>query len=195
MSLKGKSNLYIIAGPNGAGKTTFAREFLPKFAQCAEFINADLIAQGLSPFSPQRSALKAGKLLLEQIDTLTRSKKDFAFETTLSGRTYLNLLKNLRKRDYVIHLFFLWIPKINLALERIKTRVELGGHDVPEKDVRRRFQRGVVNLFQLYNPVLDSWIIFDNSTEHPTIIAKREKSKITIFNKEIYDVIRGRAGV
>ena len=156
-------NLYIIAGPNGSGKTTFARKFLPDHAECTHFINADLIAQGLSPFSPVVAAMKAGRLVLKEIQELSGKGISFAFETTLSGKTYLSLIKSLKNKGYQIHLFFLWIPSPNLALERIKERVASGGHDVPAADVRRRFRRSVDNFFKVYESHLDSWMLFDNS--------------------------------
>ena len=126
-------NLYIIAGPNGSGKTTFARKFLPDRTDCTQFINADLIAQGLSPFSPVVAAMKAGRLVLKEIEELSGKGLSFAFETTLSGKTYISLLNKLRNRGYRIHLFFLWIPSSILALERIKERVKSGGHDAPPR--------------------------------------------------------------
>ena len=122
---------YIIAGPNGAGKTTFARQLLPYYAECLEFVNADLIANGLSPFFPERAAILAGRLMLQQIHLLADHGRDFGFETTLSGKTYVRLLRDLRDRGYRIHLFFLWIPNIDIALERVADRVRRGGHNVP----------------------------------------------------------------
>src|SRR5690242_8742439 len=116
-------NVYIIAGPNGAGKTTFAREFLPHYADCRTFINADLIAQGLSPLSPDAAAFRAGRLMLEEIQRLADSGRDFGFETTLSGRTYMSLLGELAQRGYATHLFFLWLPSTRFALSRIRNRV------------------------------------------------------------------------
>lgn len=182
-------NLYIIAGPNGAGKTTFAREFLPHFANCQYFVNADLIAQGLSPFAPEGMAMKAGRLLLEQIHDLAEKKLDFAFETTLSGKAYISFLKKLRNDGYKIHLFFLWIPDVELALARIKDRVSRGGHDVPSVDVRRRFSRGIKNLINDYRPLLDSWILFDNSTAEPMMIAREDKEGINISDKLLFEAI------
>ena len=136
-------NVYIIAGPNGSGKTTFARLFLPDYAKCPHFINADLIAQGLAPFEPRTAAMQSGKLVLQQIDEHVRRGVDFAFETTLAGKTYVRLLRELRAKGYNVHLFFLWIPSPELATARIKDRVTEGGHHVPPEDVRRRFERGL----------------------------------------------------
>jgi len=176
--------LYVIAGPNGAGKTTFARTFLPQYANCTHFVNADLIAQGLSPFSPASVALKGGRLLLEQIQGLAAKRADFAFETTLSGKKHRALLLKLKRRGYHIRLFFLWIPDVRLALTRIAQRVQEGGHYVPEPDVRRRFHRGLANLFGLYQDAVDSWSIFDNSTEKPTLIAEHQGDHQTIYDAD-----------
>ena len=125
------SSVYIIAGPNGAGKTTFAREFLPNYADCKNFINADLIAQGVSPFSPEEVAFRAGRLMIEEINSYVKHGASFGFETTLSGRSYLNLIRDLTRRRYEVHFFFLWIPNVALALSRVRARVLEGGHDVP----------------------------------------------------------------
>ena len=126
------TNAYIIAGPNGAGKTTFAREFLPNYANCRNFINADLIAEGISPFSPETAAVRAGRLMLEEISLVMRRGSDFGFETTLSGRGHLNSVRRLKKRGYSVHFLYLWVPTVELALGRIRERVSRGGHDVPE---------------------------------------------------------------
>jgi predicted ABC-type ATPase len=134
--------LYIISGPNGAGKTTFAKEFLPDYVDCLEFVNADLIASGLSPFSPESAAIRAGRLMLERIHLLANRRIDFGFETTLSGKGYLRLLRGLKDRGYRISLFFLWVNNIEIALARIADRVRRGGHNVPEEIVRSRFHRG-----------------------------------------------------
>jgi predicted ABC-type ATPase len=124
--------LYIIAGPNGVGKTTFARTFLPKYADCKNFINADLIAQWMSPFSPEAAAMRAGRLVLSEIRFFAQRKVPFAFETTLSGRSYLRLIRQLKKQGYQVHVFFLWVRSVDVALSRVKDRVLKGGHDVPE---------------------------------------------------------------
>lgn len=123
------ANCYIIAGPNGAGKTTFAMEFLPLYANCRNFINADLIARGLSPFDPNAALFRAGRTLLERIAEFTEARTDFAFETTLSGRAYVPLLRRVKKAGFRLHLFYLWIPSAELALLRIRDRVESGGHN------------------------------------------------------------------
>ena len=183
---KKSPNLYIIAGPNGAGKTTFAKEFLPHYAKCENFVNADLIAQGLSPFSPEAAGIKAGRLLLKQIHEFAERRADFAFETTLSGKTYVSLLRRLKQHGYVIHLFFLWIPSVELAVARIKRRVAEGGHNVPVADVRRRFGRSVQNFFEVYRSLLDSWSLFDNSTTRPSLIAEEEDGKLSIVEAELF---------
>lgn len=182
-------NLYIIAGPNGSGKTTFAKEFLPFYARCENFINADLIAQGLSPFSPSVAAMKAGRLVLREIRGLAAKGADFAFETTLSGKTYLSFLKMLKGKGYRIHLFFLWIPSAELALGRIKDRVASGGHDVPAVDVRRRFRRSIENFLDVYESLLDSWMFFDNSEEKPRLVAEKTAGKLSIKDAELYNKI------
>jgi predicted ABC-type ATPase len=185
-----RPKLYIIAGPNGAGKTTFARKFLPDYAKCLEFVNVDLIASGLSPFDPERAALKAGRIMLEQIHSLGNRGLDFGFETTLSGKSYLRLLNELKqKKDYNIHLFFLWISSIKLGLERIELRVQQGGHGIPEAVVRRRFSKGIFNFFHFYRLVVDKWIIFNNSGDVPEVIAFEESGKLEIVDPGLFALL------
>jgi len=178
--------LYIIAGPNGAGKTTFAKEFLPHFAKCSNFVNADLIALGLSPFSPSLVSIKAGKMLLSEIDNFIDRRVDFAFETTLAGKTYVNLIKEAKLKGYFINIFFLWIPNSQLAKERIKQRVKQGGHHVPDVDVKRRLDRSLKNFFNLYMPLADAWDIFDNSAINPVLIVKYNEKGLQVINKSLY---------
>jgi predicted ABC-type ATPase len=185
---------YIIAGPNGAGKTTFAREFLPYYAECKNFINADLIAQGLSPFSPETAAFRAGRLVLSEIASMAERHVDFGFETTLAGRSYMGLLRNLKKRGYHIHCFFLWLPRLDLVLSRIRERVAQGGHDVPEIDVRRRFERSARNFFLHYAPLCDSWIVFDNSGQAPAMIASMLHGSTAIMDGVAYRALIEKYG-
>lgn len=183
-------NVYIIAGPNGSGKTTFATMFLPDYVKCPNFVNADLIAQGLAPFEPRSAAIKAGKLVLQQIHEFAERGVDFAFETTLSGKSYVNLFSELKAKGYALHLFFLWIPSPELAVARIKERVLEGGHDVPANDVRRRFSRGISNFFNLYEPLLDSWMLFDNSKAKPVLIAKRRNGHREILDEKLFALVQ-----
>lgn len=134
-------------------------------------MNADLIARGLSPFAPERAAPQAGRIALERIRTLAHRGGDFAFETTLSGRTYAPVLRDMSSRGYTVHICYVWIASLDLALRRIALRVRAGGHDIPEQTARRRFAKSARNLFQLYVPLADSWLIFDNSGERPRLIA------------------------
>lgn len=182
-------NVYIISGPNGSGKTTFAKKFLPEYIKCPNFINADLIAQGLSPFLPQTAAIKAGKLVLSQIHEFSEMGVDFAFESTLAGKSYVNLCKILKAKDYKLHLFFLWIPNAELAIARIKDRVTEGGHNVPNQDVKRRFRRSIFNFFKLYQPLLDSWMLFNNASSLPVLVAKRKNGQTYVVDQELFQTI------
>jgi predicted ABC-type ATPase len=178
--------VYIIAGPNGAGKTTFAREFLPNYADCRSFINADMIAAGVSPFSPEAAAFRAGRLMLREIEEYVRRGESFGFETTLSGRSYLRTIRRLKKQGYALHIYFLWIPSVELALARIRKRVSEGGHDIPEPVARRRFERSARNFFVRYRPLADSWSLFDNSRLAPTTIATESGAGRRIIRQDLY---------
>jgi predicted ABC-type ATPase len=153
-------------------------------------VNVDLIAGGLSPFDPERAALKAGRIMLEQIHSLGNRGLNFGFERTLSGKSYLKLLKELKqKKGYNIHLFFLWVSNVRLALQRIELRVQQGGHDIPEDVVRRRFNKGISNFFHFYRPVVDRWIIFNNSGDVPEVIAFEESGKLEIVDPDLFDLL------
>lgn len=185
-------DVYVIAGPNGAGKTTFAKKFLPQYAKCQNFINADLIAQGLAPFAPNSAAIQAGKLVLAQFHDFSKRGITFAFETTLSGKTYRTLLTGLKKSGYNVHMFFLWIPTPALSISRIQDRVAEGGHDIPKQDARRRFTRSIDNFFNLYMPLADSWVLFNNAAATPELVAKWEKGDggTTVQNEKLFAEIR-----
>jgi predicted ABC-type ATPase len=163
---------YIIAVPNGAGKTTFAEEFLPKDAECLNFINADLIATGLSPFRPEVAAIRAGKLMLEQIDRCIQKGESFAFETTLSGRTYIKKIKEIKAKGCRVIIYFLKLASVDLAIERVKLRVAKGGHVVPVEDIKRRFDRSYMNFQEIYKALCDAWVVFDTFGPEPIIIDK-----------------------
>lgn len=154
----------------GAGKTTFAREFLPREAGVIHFVNADLIASGLSPLRPELAARQAGRLLLAELDRLAAVRTDFAFETTFSGRTYLHLLRQWKAAGYRIEMVFLSLPSVQLAFQRIAARVRQGGHNVLRADVVRRFERSQQNFRVLYRPLAHTWVVYDNSGEVPRLL-------------------------
>jgi len=190
----GTPTVYVIAGPNGAGKTTFASRFLPGFVDCRQFLNADLIAAGLSPFAPETQNVRAGRLLLERIGELDGAGDDFGFETTLSGRTYARLLAGLKSDGYRVVLFFLWLPSADLAVLRVANRVEQGGHAVPEADVRRRFAAGLSNFFRLYRPRCDRWSLYDASRLPPALITWEESGSMTMIDSDLFNQIQRSVG-
>ena len=159
--------ILIIAGPNGAGKTTFARAFLPEEAQCPRFINADLIAAGLSPFEPEAAAVRAARVMLEEIDGCIARGESFAFETTLAGRAYLRRIVAWRDAGWHVTLFFLALPSAESAIDRVAERVRQGGHHVPSGVVRRRFAAGRQNFERLYRDAVDDWVLYDNAGDMP----------------------------
>lgn len=162
--------IIIIAGPNGAGKTTFAREFLPHEAGCPVFVNADLIAAGLAPFAPSSVAIQAGRLMLQELERHFAARQSFAFETTLSGRTYLNHIARWQAAGYIVKLIFLKLDSADEAIARVKQRVIQGGHDIPEDVIRRRFDTGLANLSQCYAPVVNFWALYDNAGPSPVLL-------------------------
>lgn len=167
--------IIIIAGPNGAGKTTFARDFLPSEAHTLRFINADLIAAGLAPFNPESAAFKAGRLMLQEIDECVAAGHDFAFETTLSGLSYLRKIKLWQTLGYQVKLWFLSLPSGDLAVSRVAQRVMQGGHNIPEDVIRRRFKAGLKNFNQYYCYAVNSWMLYDNSGMKPKLLDWSDK--------------------
>ena len=165
-----RPKIIIIAGPNGAGKTTFAREFLPQEAGCPVFVNADLIAAGLSPFAPERAAIQAGRLTLEAIAQHVARRESFAFETTLSGRSYARQIPQWRALGYRVELFFLSLPSADVAVQRVAERVRQGGHDIPEATIRRRFDAGKQMFADVYRPLVDQWVLYDNAGDEPALM-------------------------
>jgi predicted ABC-type ATPase len=162
--------IIILAGPNGAGKTTFARTFLPREANCPRFINADLIAAGLSPFAPDAAAIRAARLMLEEMAACAKQGESFAFETTLAGVSYLRHIRRWQAEGYHVSLLFLRLPDAETAIARVAERVRQGGHDVPEVVIRRRFAAGLRNLDNLYKAHVDAWAVYDNVCEEPKLV-------------------------
>ena len=167
--------IIVIAGPNGAGKTTFARSFLPAEAQLPRFINADLIAAGLAPFAPETAALKAGRLMLQDMEQCARRGESFAFETTLSGVGYLRQIAGWRAQGYRVSLFFLTLPNVETAIARVAARVRQGGHDIPEPVIRRRFALGWNNFQRRYRQAVDDWALYDNAGAEPVMLEWGER--------------------
>lgn len=184
-------NLYIIAGCNGAGKTTASYTVLPEMLNCKEFVNADEIARGLSPFQPERAAIDAGKIMLARIQELMKSQVDFSFETTLSARHFVNLIKDAQQQGYFVTLVFFWLNSVELAIQRVKMRVSEGGHNIPEETIRKRYKMGISNLLNLYIPICDYWIIVNNSSTPFKLITEGLKNiEIEIKDIEIWDKIK-----
>ena len=185
-----QKNLYIISGCNGAGKTTASYTVLPEILECREFVNADEIARGLSPFNAAGVAIEAGKLMLLRIEELLRDNATFAIETTLATRSYINLVKRAHAQSYRVNLLYFWLSSPELAMKRVAERVSKGGHDIPEEIIRRRYTAGINNLFKLFVPVVDYWAVYDNSlADRAKIASGRLGQPVDIKNKELYDTI------
>jgi len=183
---KRKPTCFIIAGPNGAGKTTFALRYLPQIAGCRNFVNADLIAYGISPFDSLSAQYEAGRIFLRQIYANIDKRVDFAFETTLAGRSHINLLKKLRQDGWQIVLFFLWIPDAAFSKSRIRERVKHGGHNIPDDAIYRRFPRVMQNFIKIYIPLCDKVICYDNSRPDPVPVFRQDNKGKRILNQDIY---------
>jgi predicted ABC-type ATPase len=182
--------IYVIGGANGSGKTTVARRLLPNFLDVFEYVNADEIASGLSPFNPESVARQAGRLMLERLELLVQEGADFAFETTLAARSFAHFLRNCQADGYTINLIYFWLQTPELAIERVHRRVESGGHNIPEEVICRRYERGRKNLTQLYLPLCDKWIVYDNSRDDPLLVAERPlKQQPIIYSPPIWQQI------
>lgn len=171
-----KPTLYIIAGCNGAGKTTASYSVLPELLECQEFVNADEIAKGLSPFNPESVAIEAGRLMLQRIELLLSQHKTFAIETTLATRSYASLVRRAHDSGYQVVLLFFWLPSPEMAIERVAKRVSEGGHNIPTETIIRRYWLGLQNFFNIFAPLVDSWMFFDN--EGDTILIANNRSII-----------------
>ena len=182
-------SLYVIAGPNGAGKTTFIKRFAPRELALLDFINADEIARGLSPFAPERAQMEAGRLVLTRFRQFVEDGRDFVLETTLSGRTYSKHFQAARAAGYHIRLDFLLLPDLEDSIRRVADRVEQGGHNVPLEDLRRRFKVTLQNLFSIYRPVIDRWSIYDNGQHAPVLLAYGDSSTITVVSKDAFEKV------
>lgn len=185
-----EKNLYIIAGCNGAGKTTASYTILPEILDCKEFVNADEIAKGLSPFQPEKVSFEAGRIMLNRIDELFQKEVDFAFETTLSAKSYLSIVKKAQNQGYFVTLIFFWLNSFELAKQRVKVRVNEGGHNIPEDVIERRYVRGIKNFFEIYLNNCDNVMLFDNSDKLPVLIAEKEiNEEIQIINENLFSKV------
>lgn len=181
-----RPHIIVISGPNGAGKSTTAPSLLKGTLKVTEFVNADLIAQGLSGFRPEGAVFHAGRVMLERIHYLAKKRVDFAFETTLSSRTFAPWIAGLCKSGYAFHLVFLWLPNEAFAVRRVAERVRMGGHDVPEATIRRRYRGGIRNFFRLYRPLADTWFFYDNSgAGEPRLLAYGEREQNLVVNDPV----------
>jgi predicted ABC-type ATPase len=184
-------NLFIISGCNGAGKTTASFTILPEMLNCKEFVNADEIAKGLSPFQPENVSFHAGRIMLERIEELINSEVDFAFETTLTTLSYLNTIKIAKYKGYTVTLLYFWLNDVNLAIERVKNRVSEGGHNIPEETIIRRYFRGIHNLTDKFIAVCDFWIVINNSSRPFTFVAEGQGSnELKIHDHLIWSQIK-----
>jgi predicted ABC-type ATPase len=179
----------IVAGPNGAGKTTFALYWLPEI-RCRNFVNADLIAAGLSPLAPEREWIAASRLFLKEIAHHIQQREDFAFETTLSGKTYLRLIQKLLDEGWRVDLYYLWLPSVEMSIERVAERVAHGGHDIPRESIIRRYPRSIANLLNHYAPLCSSTICLDNSELLPEVIFVQDHASLSVENAMLFAALQ-----
>ena len=186
---------WIIAGPNGAGKTTFALDYLPEQANCPYFINADLIAAGLSPFAPETELMAAGRIFLAEIETRIHKQDDFAFETTLAGRSYLKLIDRLHANGWQTKLVYLALPNVIMSRQRVVERVAHGGHNIPVKDIERRFSRSLYNLLTQFSMIVDSCWCYMNDGESPVLIFEQQGEQRNVVNDPYFELLLKEAGL
>lgn len=185
-----QKSIQIIAGPNGAGKTTFVQNYLDRYVDCDEFLNADLIAAGLSPFAPEREAFAASQIFLERLNKLEQGERSFALETTLAARSYKDRIRNWKSLGFTVNLMFLWLPSPEFAMQRVAERVIQGGHGIPERDIHRRYDRGLKNLFDMYLPIVDDVWIMNASVIPPDLILERLNGNVNILMPDIWQRLR-----
>ncbi len=184
--------LYIIAGPNGAGKTTLSYTILPEIFNCYEFVNADEIAKGIAPLNPEKAGIRSGRLMLQRIYELIELNESFAIETTLATKSYFNLIKKVQKVGYEVVLLFLSLDTVELAIKRVQTRVLEGGHNIAEEVIERRFSNGLHNLFRIYIPIVNKWILVNNSSEKFEFIAEGANNETIIRNENLWKRLKNR---
>jgi len=183
--------MHVISGCNGSGKTTASYTILSEMLQCRSFINSDEIARGISPFDLSNAAIDAGRVMLSRIKELSETRKDFAIETTLAVRSFANLIEKIRKKGYDVMLVYFWLNSPDLAVERVKNRVMAGGHTIPENVIRRRYWSGINNLFNIYMPLSDRWLLINNSDTPSSLIAEGQGPReIKIYNVDDYQRLK-----
>jgi len=183
--------IFVLGGPNGAGKTTTAQVLLPESLSVQHFVNADLIAKGLSPFNPEATVFVSGRLMLDRVHGLRNHRETFAFETTLASRTWVPFLRESRAMGYLVHVIYIWLRSPELAVARVEERVRNGGHSIPPKTIRRRYARGLKNFFSMYQPLADTWIVCDNSGEGlRTVTYGKQAGAMTMIDQERFELIQ-----
>jgi predicted ABC-type ATPase len=188
-----EKKLYIIAGCNGAGKTTASFTILPEILDCKEFVNADEIAKGLSPFQPEKVSFESGRIMLNRINELLSENENFAFETTLSTKSYKHKIIKAKEKGFRVTMLFFWLQTIELAKERVKTRVSEGGHNIDPEVIERRYKKGIKNLFDIYLPIIDGTLIFDNSEGKYELLAEKQiDGLLNILHQEKFNLLKNQ---
>ncbi|MBU6172359.1 MAG: AAA family ATPase [Planctomycetes bacterium] len=187
---KHNRTISIVAGPNGAGKSTFVENYLNRYIDCDEFLNADLIARGLSPFAPERQALRASEIFLQRLDELAAGNSSFALETTLAGRSYQRRIPRWKELGFRVTLFFIWLPTEEIAIRRVAARVEQGGHNIAVSDIRRRYARGLKNLTTVYLPIVDDAWVLNGAVTPPEVVWRRSEGNECVGNVGVWHLIQ-----